>query len=66
MFGVSPNDVIGLLQPNKCGVESNIKWLVLLRLNLACSKEQHAFAAAEDPRHTSGHQRRKGSCQQGS
>ena len=34
--------------------------------NLARSQEQHPFVAAEDPRHTPGHQRRQRSSQQGS
>jgi len=38
----------------------------LVASNLACSQEQHPFAAAEDPGHTPGHQRRQRSCQQGS
>ncbi len=38
----------------------------VLMSNLACFKEQHPFAAAEDACHTSGHQRRQRSGQQGS
>ena len=34
--------------------------------NSGSSKKQHAFAAAEYPRHTSGHQRRQRGCQQSS
>jgi hypothetical protein len=38
----------------------------MLASNLACSKEQHPFAAAEYARHTPGHKRRQRSSQQGS
>ena len=38
----------------------------LVAFSLAWSKERYPFAAAEDPCHTSGHQRRQRSGQQGS
>ena len=46
--------------------ERTIAILFRVASNLACSKEQHTFAAAEYASHTPGHQRRQRSCQQGS